>query len=145
MGGVLDTRFTEAPVFAVAASADPRGGLLQRLQVVKVWHDGDGGIHQSVADVAGSADNGAAASLEDCSVSGPGHRQLCATWRDPAFDPDQPAAYYLRVLENPSCRWSWRQCLSLPEGLRPLTCEAPDIQKIIQERAWSSPIWYAPS
>ncbi|NND68519.1 MAG: DUF3604 domain-containing protein, partial [Halioglobus sp.] len=144
MGGVLEQRLAASPVFAAAASADPRSGLLQRLQVVKVWHDGAGGFHQSVADVAGGANNGATVSRHDCRVSGPGHTQLCATWRDPDFDPGQFAAYYLRVVENPSCRWSWRQCLSLPEHERPSTCDDPDIQKVIQERAWSSPIWYAP-
>ncbi len=144
MGGVLDGRLETSPLFAAAVWADSAGGLLQRLQVIKVWHDGEGGFNQAVHDVAGNADNGASVNLNNCSVSGPGETQLCATWRDPAFDPDQPAAYYLRALENPSCRWSWRQCLSLPEGERPDACSDPQIPREIQERVWSSPVWYSP-
>lgn len=144
MGGVITDRLDGSPVFAAAVSADPDGGLLQRLQLVKVWHDGEGGFHQSVVDIAGDADNGASVDTRTCAVSGPGEMQVCATWRDPDFDPDQPVAWYLRVLENPSCRWSWRQCLSLPEGERPSTCSDPAIPRVIQERAWSSPVWYAP-
>ena len=145
MGGVIDAQLPESPVFAAAASADPQGGLLQRLQLIKIWHDADGGMHQSVIDVAGDGNNGATVDLDNCAVSGPGERQFCATWRDPAFDPGQPAAYYVRVVENPSCRWSWRQCLSLPEGERPVTCGDPSIPKVIQERAWTSPVWYDPA
>ncbi|MEZ4376415.1 MAG: DUF3604 domain-containing protein, partial [Polyangiaceae bacterium] len=54
------------------------------------------------------------------------------------------AYYYVRALENPTCRWSWRQCLSLPEAERPEACSDPSVAKQIQERAWSSPIWYEP-
>jgi len=144
MGGVLEGRLSESPVFAAAVSADPEGGLLQRMQVVKVWHGGAGEFHQAVFDIAGDKHNGASVDLDSCAVSGPGHRQFCATWKDPGFDPDQAAAYYLRVVENPSCRWSWRQCLALPQAERPAGGSNPTIDKVIQERAWSSPIWYAP-
>nr|MDJ0869610.1 DUF3604 domain-containing protein [Myxococcota bacterium] len=67
---------------------------------------------------------------------------LCAVWRDPDFDPGRRAVYYLRVLENPSCRWSQRQCLSLPEGERPAACTDPSVPTTIQERLWTAPIWY---
>lgn len=144
MGSVIKERLPASPLFAAAVTADPASGLLQRVQVVKVWHDGAGAFHQAVYDVAGDRDNNATVSLDDCAVSGPGERQLCATWRDPQFQPDQSAAYYLRALENPSCRWSWRQCLAFPVDARPPACDDPDIDRIIQERAWSSPVWYAP-
>jgi hypothetical protein len=144
MGGVITGMPAESPLFVAAVSADPDGGLLQRLQLVKVWHDGEGGFHQSVVDIAGDADNGATVDMGTCSVSGPGATQLCGTWRDPDFDPAQPAAWYLRVVENPSCRWSWRQCLTLPGAERPATCSDPSIPRVIQERAWTSPVWYVP-
>ncbi|MDX1735018.1 MAG: DUF3604 domain-containing protein, partial [Halioglobus sp.] len=145
MGAVLDERLDTSPLFVAAVAADPDGGLLQRLQVVKVWHDGEGGFHQAVHDIAGNPDNGAAVSLDDCGVSGPGYTELCSTWRDPDFDPEQDAAYYIRALENPSCRWSWRQCLTLAGSQRPAACNDPQIPRTIQERVWSSPVWYAPS
>lgn len=144
MGGVIDNTLQVSPVFAAAVSADPNGGLLQRLQVVKVWHDEEGRFHQSVQDVAGEPGNGATVNLDDCQVSGTGDSQLCATWRDPEFKPEQAAAWYVRVVENPSCRWSWRQCLTLPADERPASCSDAGIPRVIQERAWTSPVWYAP-
>jgi hypothetical protein len=66
-------------------------------------------------------------------------------WQDPNFDADQDAVYYARIVENPSCRWSARLCLSLPEGERPDGCTTDQLPKTIQERAWTSPIWYVGS
>ena len=119
MGGVLDQKLDASPVFAAAVAADALSGRLQRLQIVKVWQDTDGAFQQSVYDIAGNASNGATVDLDDCSVSTVGDTALCTTWRDPAFDPDQLAAWYIRAVENPSCRWSWRQCLSLPSRCAP--------------------------
>lgn len=144
MGSVISNRLSQSPLFAAAVSADSEGGLLQRMQLVKVWHDKEGRFHQSVANLTSDADNSAMVDLDTCRVSGPGATQFCATWRDPDFDPDQAAAWYVRVLENPSCRWSWRQCLALPLDERPSTCNDPEIPRVIQERAWTSPVWYAP-
>jgi len=144
MGGVIETPLETSPVFAAAVSADPRGGLLQRLQMVKVWHDDEGVFHQSVTDIAGNANNGASVDLNNCAVGGEGAGQFCVTWKDPSFDPQRAAAWYLRAVENPSCRWSWRQCLEIPETERPVTCDDPDVPRVIQERAWSSPVWYSP-
>ena len=144
MGTVISEPLDSSPLFAAAVTADPDGRLLQRVQVVKVWHDEGGAFHQSVVDIAGDADNGAVVDMDDCRVSGPGESQFCATWRDPDFDPEQAAAWYVRAVENPGCRWSWRQCLSLPEAERPATCADPAIPRIIQERAWTSPVWYTP-
>jgi hypothetical protein len=148
MGGDLPPRpaGADAPVFVVSALRDPGisehpGGLLQRAQMVKGWVDDEGAFHQTVYDVAGGP-NGADVDLETCQPRGPGADTLCAVWRDPDFDPQRRAVYYLRVLENPSCRWSQRQCIALPEGERPAECESPPVPQTIQERLWTSPIWY---
>ncbi len=135
-----------APVFVVAALRDTGtpehpGGLLQRAQIVKGWVGDDGAFHQAVYDVAGGA-NDASVDLDTCEPRGAGHDELCSVWTDPAFDPATNAVYYLRVLENPSCRWNQRQCLELPADERPATCSADRVPKVIQERLWTSPIWY---
>lgn len=144
MGGVIETAHKKSPVFAAAVNADPQGGLLQRLQMVKVWYDEAGQFHQSVTDIAGNAENGASVDMETCAERGSGARQFCVTWEDPAFDTQRSAAWYLRAVENPSCRWSWRECLAIPEEERPATCADADVARVIQERAWSSPVWYSP-
>lgn len=174
MGGVLDASPAHgdardmAPTFVAHVARDPGspgrpGGRLDRLQIVKVWHDEDGRFHQAVHDVAGRvaasdrdgarAPSGAAppapprVDLATCEPEDAkaGADQLCAVWQDPDFDPDRAAAWYVRAVENPSCRWSWWTCLGLPEDERPAGCRDPAIPKTIQERAWTSPIWYAPS
>ncbi|MDG2304149.1 MAG: DUF3604 domain-containing protein [Candidatus Binatia bacterium] len=135
--------------FVVAAMGDvgvvgEPGTLLQRLQIVKGWVGADGLFHQEVHDVAGDANNGAGVDLETCTPTGPGARSLCGAWTDPNFDPEVDAVYYARVVENPSCRWSTRLCNSLPAGGRPDGCTSEELPRTIQERAWTSPIWYAP-
>jgi hypothetical protein len=144
------------PVFAVSALADPGvagapGTPLQRIQIIKGWLDEDG-THEAIYDVAGDPENGASVSLDTCEARGPNVRSLCSVWRDPDFDPAEPAFYYARVIENPTCRWSQRLCIAsgaqcgdpgtLGKGLEP--CCAEEHQPIIQERGWTSPIWYRP-
>ncbi|HEY0974934.1 MAG TPA: DUF3604 domain-containing protein [Solimonas sp.] len=144
------------PRFAVSALRDPGLGAdvaepLQRIQIVKGWI-ADGEPQEQVFEVAGDPNNGASVDLSTCATSGNGFASLCAVWEDPEFDPAQPAFYYARVLENPSCRWSTRQCLAAG-----IDCSNPDAvpeafagccdaayPKTIQERAWTSPIWYQP-
>jgi len=66
-------------------------------------------------------------------------------WRtDPDFDSTQPAFYYVRVIENPVCRWTTWECLRMDPENRPESCDYEEIPKTVQERAWSSPIWYTP-
>jgi len=150
MGSDLLPHDGEAPKIFAWATRDPASAPLQRVQVIKGWTE-NGEHHERVFDVACSdglkvdpatrrcPDNGATVDLSDCSISADvGAAELKTVWEDPAFDPDQPAFYYVRVLENPTCRWStWD---ALREGERP----RPDFPATIQERAYTSPIWYRP-
>ncbi|MFK8019754.1 MAG: DUF3604 domain-containing protein [Pseudomonadales bacterium] len=136
---------SKAPSFALNALRDSsnEGAPLQRLQIVKGWHDDKGRMHQDIYDVAGSANNGASVDTQSCERKGPGNARLCTVWTDPDFDQNRDAVYYARVVENPSCRWSTYQCNSIAETDRPETCRDPNVPKTIQERAWTSPIWYS--
>ena len=147
MGSELPKRPAGAgsPTFVVSAMRDPGipehpGGLLQRAQVIKGWVDDDGYFNESVYDVAGGA-NGASVDVDTCQPQGTGHDSLCGVWQDPDFDPEVNAVYYVRVLENPSCRWSQRQCVELGEDA-PASCASPGVPRTLQERLWTSPIWY---
>ena len=151
MGGVLRGRSGGAPRFIVQAAHDPGsdgkpGALLQQAQIVKGWIDAKGGAHERVYNVAGSSDSAVSVDPTTCKASGSGGaKKLCAVWSDPAFDAGERAFYYLRVLENPTCRWSAHLCNSLAAQDRPPGCTDPNVEQVIQERAWSSPIWYDPS
>ena len=135
------------PIFVASAAADPRpgGNLLQRIQIIKGWVDSDGRSHQAVFDLAGASAAQASVDPLTCEVSGRGFTQLCAVWQDPEFDSSNAAVYYARVLEHPSCRWSRYDCLALPHNERPASCNDPQLSWQIQERAWTSPIWYQPA
>lgn len=158
MGGDLPSPPSDtAPRFAVWALRDPGAPgepsePLQRIQIVKGWV-ADGERHERVFEVAGSH-TGATVDAATCATSGPGYANLCSTWRDPEFDPAQPAFYYARVLQNPSCRWSAQQCnaAGISEASCPLPSDHPHAAccdsaypRIVQERAWTSPIWYRPA
>ncbi len=148
MGGDLPAPAGEGgPVFALSALRDPGtkdhpGGLLQRLQVIKGWVDDQGRFHQQVIDVAGDAKNGADVDTGTCTPRGTGADQLCAVWQDPEFDPGRHAVYYARTVENPSCRWTTHLCNAWQGDVLPDACTDPLLPKIIQERAWTSPIWF---
>ena len=132
-----------APGFLASASRDVNGQLLQRIQLIKGWIDAAGNTHQTVYDIAGNPDNGASVDTGSCEVSGIGYNQLCTVWQDPDFDSATSVVYYTRIVENPSCRWSTYQCNELPVSEQPESCSDPDVPKTIQERAWTSPIWYS--
>ena len=154
MGGDLPPRTRDAgsPTFIVAASRDPHpnGSDLQRIEMVKGWVE-NGERHEIVLTVAGGP-NHAGVDLSTCERRGSGKTDLCTVWSDPDFDPSQRAFYYARLLENPSCRWTQWACVDA--GVRcddPSTiatgfeaCCTGELPPTIQERAWSSPIWYVP-
>ena len=151
MGADLPADGDRAPRFWVWALGDPVSAPLQRVQVIKGWADG-GTSHEKVFDVAcagGEAPdpanhrcraNGASVDLDDCSFDADsGAMQLRTLWQDPEFQADQEAFYYVRALENPTCRWStWE---ALRAGVEPRS----DLPATVMERAWSSPIWYRPA
>jgi hypothetical protein len=149
MGGDLLPAANKAPKFLVWAVRDPSAGFLQRAQVVKGWID-NGVAKEQVFDVA-CADglkvangrcpsNGASVDLKTCQPDRfKGDVELRTVWTDPTFNPKQRAFYYVRVLENPSCRWStW-------DALRAGVARNPKLQPTVMERAWSSPIWFEPT
>ncbi|MEZ4331180.1 MAG: DUF3604 domain-containing protein [Myxococcota bacterium] len=156
MGGDLAAGPAEgAPTFAVWALQDPGtaslpGTPLRQIQIVKGWLE-DGETREQVIDVA-TAPGQASVDLKTCETSGRGAGQLCSVWRDDDFDPQQNAFYYARVLENPTCRWSQRLCIEAGvDCAKPETvtagyegCCRQDHVPVIQERAWTSPIWYTP-
>ena len=151
MGGdLIPSGDDNAPSFLVWATRDPATVPLERVQIIKGWIE-SGEAREQVHDVACSggeavdtvtrrcSDNGASVDLSDCSVdNGSGAGELETVWQDPDFDPAQRAFYYVRVLQNPTCRWStW-------DAIRAGQAPRPGLPATIQDRAWSSPIWYVP-
>jgi len=149
MGATLQASGERQPTFLTWAVADPNTAQLQRVQIIKGWLE-DGEHQEQVYDVACAdgltvdpqthrcPDNGAQVNLEDCSTTADvGSTELTTLWQDPDFTTGQEAFYYVRVLENPVCRWStW-------DALRTGVTPRSDLPTTIQERAWSSPIWYS--
>jgi hypothetical protein len=139
-----------APVMMIRALRDPDGANLDRIQVVKGWMDDSGETHEKVFDVAWSDDRvadangklppvGNTVNVEDASFTNTiGEPMLFGYWKDPDFDPEERAFYYVRVLEIPTPRWTVFDAkffgVDLPE----------DVPTAIQERAYTSPIWYTP-
>jgi hypothetical protein len=152
MGGDLPPRpaGAGAPQIVAAAMRDPGvpespAAKLQRLQIIKIWVTADGTPHEKVFDVAGDASTGNDADPITCAPSAAGADSLCQVWRDPEFDPAARASYYVRALETPTCRWSTRVCNALSKDQQTaLECDNLGVAKMIQERAWSSPVWYGP-
>ena len=153
MGGDLLNDNNKTPEFIVWTQRDKNGAPLQRIQIIKGWMDSNSGRpSEYVYDVACSdglsvdpltnrcPDNGARVNISDCSISkNVGSTELKTIWKDPDFNPLDKSFYYVRVLENPTCRWStWD---AIKRGFKP----REDLHETIQERAWSSPIWYSPN
>jgi hypothetical protein len=141
----------EAPKFLMYAVKDPKGANLDRMQVVKGWVDADGQVHEKVYDVALAGarqydEQGRVlpiASTVDLRtgkyVNLFGAPSLSAYWEDPDFDRAQRAFYYLRVIQIPTPRHTLSDAIAL--GMDPNDTGHPSV---IQERAYSSPIWYTP-
>ncbi len=135
----------------VWAVKDPTSGNLDRIQIVKGWTK-SGQSFEKIFDVVWAGDRkpdkwtgvvppiGSTVDIENATYTNTiGAVELKTVWTDPEFDPSLHAFYYARVLEIPTPRWTTIQATKL--GIAP-----PDVvAATLQERAWSSPIWYTPS
>jgi hypothetical protein len=151
MGGDLrDAPPGKPPTFLVAALKDPIGANLDRIQIIKGWMDARGELHEQIYDVVwGDADRrepdndgrlppvGSTVDVADASWTNTiGDPELITVWSDPDFDPAERAFYYARVIEIPTPRWTAYDAKRF--GVQPL----PGTPMTLQERAYTSPIWY---
>ena len=149
MGGDLGT-IGANPTFTVHAAKDPDGANLDRIQIIKGWVAKDGELYEKIVEVAWSGDRqldtngklprvGNTVDLETALFTNTiGAAQLTGSWTDEEFNAEQHAFYYARVLEIPTPRWSTY------DAVRHKLPLLEDVQATIQERAWTSPIWYTP-
>jgi hypothetical protein len=142
----------KSPAFLVAALKDPIGANLDRIQVIKGWMDKSGALQEKIYDVAwGDADKrkpggdgklppvGSTVDVPNATWTNTiGDPELITVWKDPDFDPTLRAFYYARVIEIPTPRWTAYDAKRL--GVKPL----PGATMTLQERAYTSPIWYTP-
>ena len=138
-----------APSFLISATREPDGANLDRVQVVKGWRDKKGGLHEKVYDVAWSDNReadidgrlppaGSTVNLNDASyLNSIGSPSFSVTWIYTDFERDEAAFYYVRVLQIPTPRWTTYDAVLYGLGELP----SPEV---IQERAYTSPIWYTP-
>ncbi|WP_274474784.1 DUF3604 domain-containing protein [Mangrovimonas aestuarii] len=152
MGGDLKANQEATPNFMIYARKDAEGANLDRVQVVKGWLDADGKTHEKIYNVVWgdqdkrqiSADGklpdvGNTVNLEDATWSNTiGAEELKTVWTDPDFDPSLKAFYYLRVLEIPTPRWTAYDAVRFNLELE------EEVTTTLQERAYTSPIWYIP-
>ena len=142
----------KAPTFLISATKDPLDANLDRVQVVKGWIGADGAAQEHIYDVAWSGDRkpdkdgrlssvGNTVSLDTGRYENSiGATQLATVWTDPDFDSKLRAFYYVRVLQIPTPRHTLLDTIALQEPPEAAGGHA----SIIQERAYSSPIWYTP-
>ena len=141
----------KSPAFLVAALKDPYGGNLDRIQIVKGWLDKKGETREKVFDVAWSdADKrkmskgkvpavGNTVDIKNATWTNTiGDPELMTVWKDPDFDAKQKAFYYARVIEIPTPRWT------AYDAKRYNVKVSKEVKMTIQERAYTSPIWYTP-
>ena len=152
MGGDLrNAPKGESAVFMIRSLRDADGANLDRIQIIKGWLDKGGETHERIYDVAVSDDRtigkdgrcktsvGNTVNVKEATYSNSiGEPLLLAYWKDPDFDPNEKAFYYVRVIEIPTPRWTTYDAkffgVELPE----------DVPASIQDRAYTSPIWYTP-
>ena len=139
-----------APTFLVAAAKDPYSGNLDRIQIIKGWLDKGGKTHEKVYDVVWSGDRrpgadgrlppvGNTVDVENATwTNSIGAPELLTVWKDPDFDPEQNAFYYVRVLEIPTPRWTAYEAKRFGVNM------PPEVPMTTRERAYTSPIWYSP-
>jgi hypothetical protein len=151
MGGDLKPGAGKEPTFLVMALKDTKSGNLDRIQIVKGWLDAAGKQREKIYDVAWSGDRKTGANGKLPAVGNTvdlktatytdaiGAAQLATGWTDPDFKTGERAFYYARVLEVPTPRWNTYDAVR--QNMAPLT----KVPATLQERAWSSPIWYTPS
>jgi hypothetical protein len=151
MGGDLQQAPAgKSPTFLVAALKDPIGANLDRIQIIKGWLDAEGGTHEKVYDLAWSGDRkpdakgkvpsvGDTVDVHNATYSNTiGATELIKVWKDPEFDASQRAFYYVRVLEIPTPRWTAYDAKYFGVKM------PPEVTMKLQERAYTSPIWYTP-
>ncbi|KGQ18750.1 DUF4031 domain containing protein [Lysobacter dokdonensis DS-58] len=153
MGGDLDAppQRGKSPTFLIAAMKDAEGANLDRVSVIKGWVDADGTTHEKVYDVKWSGDrtpdaNGVLPAVGDTvdlktatyknTIGAP---ELVVAWTDPDFDPRVRAVYYVRALEIPTPRWTAYDVVRFGSKM------PADVRMTLQERGFTSPIWYAPA
>ena len=152
MGGDLPTREGgKSPSFLVAALRDHLSGNLDRIQIIKLWLDSSGKRNEKVYDVVWSGKRelgndgklppvGSTVDVEGATwTNSIGSPELIGVWKDPEFDPRVPAAYYARVIEIPTPRWTAYEAKRFGIKLD------SDIPMVTTERAYTSPIWYTPA
>lgn len=150
MGSVLRGEGA-APSFLIHALKDPNGAHLDRVQIIKGWRDKSGALREKIYNVAFAGGRsvdpksgkitpiGSTVNFRDATYTNDiGEPQLATLWKDPDFDPDVPAFYYVRVLEIPTPRWTLYDTVRY--GVKP----PAEVPLVTQERAYSSPIWYNP-
>jgi hypothetical protein len=136
MGSVLPPVESERPVFVITAQQDPASAGLTQLQIVKGWSIHNTQFEQIYTIRQSPRPNGASS--------------MCQVWQDPSFDPAVHAFYYARVIEATTPRWSAYDCaaaevdcaVGAPPGLE--RCCDGTVAMTVEERAWTSPIWYVP-
>ena len=151
MGGDLkDGAIAQPPVMLVRAMRDPDGANLDRIQIIKGWLDDAGKTHEQIYDAGWSGNRKPGADGKVPAVGNTvdvanadytntiGATNLTAFWKDPNFDPRQRAFYYVRILEIPTPRWTTYDAKIFGVAL------PADVPATIQQRAYTSPIWYTP-
>ena len=153
MGGdLLDGGKEKSPNFLIAALKDPIGANLDRVQVIKGWVDTEGETQERIYDVSvsdgrninadGRANEKVGNTVEPTTASytnSIGSPQFVTTWQDPDFDPALRAFYYVRVIEIPTPRWTATDQYVFKVKMD------PKVPMSVQERAYTSPIWYTPA
>ena len=144
-------KLQKSPTFLVVAMKDPIGGNLDRVQMVKGWRDSEGELHEKVYDIVWSDNRiqdpitnklppvGNTVNIPEATWTNTiGDVQLSTVWQDPNFDGGEQAFYYVRVLEIPTPRWTAYDANRFGVEM------SPEVPMILQERAYTSPIWYTP-